>query len=101
MSIIIRKVLPDEANDYTLCHIYCWQAAYNGIVPDDFLNNMFVEIDDRTERIKKTLEEPSDDEFYCVIHDDKMKGRLIFGKSRDEDKPVAGEIGAIYLIKDY
>jgi len=101
MSIIIRKVLPEEANDYTACHINCWQATYKGIVPDDFLTNMLDEIEERTERCKKSLQEPGDYEFYCVIYDNKMIGRLIISKSKDEDKPDAGDICAIYLLKDF
>ncbi len=36
MGIIIRKAIPQDANNYTVCHISCWQSAYKGIVPDEF-----------------------------------------------------------------
>ena len=38
--IKIRKAVPEDANDYAACVISCWQSAYRGIVPDDYLNNM-------------------------------------------------------------
>jgi GNAT superfamily N-acetyltransferase len=100
MKITIRKALPGDAYDYTLCHIACWQAAYRGIVPDEFLNKMPAEAERRTERFRQSLS-GHDREFYCVMNENRMVGRLIFGKSRDEDKSEAGEIDAIYLIKEF
>ena len=101
MDITIRKVLPEEAHEYTICHINCWQSAYKDIVPGDYLSNMMNEIEQRTENLRKALSEPSDYEYYCVVTNDKIIGRLIIGKSHDEDKPDAGDLGAIYLLEDY
>ena len=100
MGINIRKVLPDDACDYAICHISCWRSAYTGIIPDEVFDSMSAEIEQRTERCKQSLNDP-DYEFYCAMCADKMVGRLIIGKSRNEDKPEAGEIGAIYLIEEF
>ena len=55
MSIIIRKVLVEEAYDYAVNHIECWQDAYKGIIPDDYLENMPAQIEKRTEWNRQTL----------------------------------------------
>ena len=47
------------------------------------------------------LDSETDFSFYYAKPDDKMTGRLIFGKSQYEDKPNAGSIGAIYVLKGY
>lgn len=101
MEIIIRKVLPEDAYEYTSCHISCWQSAYKGIISDEYLKSMTAEQEKRTVRCKEALSNPGDYEFYCVMYEGRMIGKLIISKSRDEDKPDAGEIGAFYLIKEF
>lgn len=43
MDITIRKALIEDAYIYANCHIICWQTAYKGIVPDNFLYNMSIQ----------------------------------------------------------
>lgn len=101
MELTIHNVLPKHAHQYTACHIACWRAAYQGILPDDYLKSMSAEIEPRVRHLKETLSRPSEYLFYYAAVGDKMVGRLVFGKSRDEDKPDAGEIHAIYLLEEY
>ena len=101
--MVIRKVLVDEAYDYAVNHITCWQDAYKGIIPDDYLENMPAQLEKRTEWNRQTLSDPGDCEYLCVMYDDKMIGRLVYSKCRDEDKAETntGEIHAIYLQASY
>ena len=99
MEINIRKVLPTEAYEYAACHIACWQAAYRGIMTDEYLDNMSAE--KMAEDTRQALSNPGVYRFYCVELDRKMIGRLVVSKSRDEDKPDAGEIAAMYLAGEY
>jgi len=101
MGIAICKVLPEDAREYTACYIACWQSAYRGMIPDEYLDNMSAELEQRTEKCREVLTDPGDHEFYCAEYEGRMIGRLVFGRSRDEDKPGAGEIAAIYLIKEF
>jgi len=101
MDITIRKALPEDAREYTVCHISCWLSAYQGIIPDEYFNGMLAEQEQRTERCRQAISAPGDCEFYCVMYAGRMIGRLIISNSRDEDKPDAGEINAIYLIKEF
>ena len=53
------------------------------------------------EDTRQALSDPGVYRFYCVELDRKMIGRLVVSKSRDEDKPDAGEIAAMYLAGEY
>ncbi|MCL2344176.1 MAG: GNAT family N-acetyltransferase [Firmicutes bacterium] len=101
MRITLQKARPEDAYDYAALHVACWQDAYKGIVPDEYLERMPREVEQRTERFMKDLVEQTDCFFYYAALDGKMIGRLIFNKSRDADKPDAGEISAIYLLAEY
>jgi len=101
MSIIIRKIQIDDAYDYAVCHINCWKDAYSGIISYEYISNMYTQLEERVKRCKQNIANPEGIEFYCVIENDVMIGRLIFNKCRDEDKLDAGEIGAIYLIAEH
>ena len=94
MGITIRKVLPEDAYDYAVCVISCWQSAYKKIVPDDFLNNMSANKEQWVEKYKIALTDPGDCEYYCVIFENKIIGFFIINK-------IDGEIWAIYLIEEF
>ena len=95
MGIIIRKTLPDDAYDYTDCFISCFQSAYKGIIPDEYLNNMLTEKEQLFEKHRKVLTDPGDCEYYCVMYSEKMIGFLIINKRHTE------KIWAIYLLEDF
>ena len=101
MKLTIRKAVPEDAAAFTDCAISCWQSAYKGIVPDDFLCNMSAT---RAERVKKhthALTNPGNCVYYCVMHEEKMVGLLIINKNRNDNTPDTGEIWAIYLVEEY
>jgi len=101
MEITIRKAMPEDAYDYAVNHMSCWRDAYTGIIPDEFLDSMQARQDQRAEQNRQLFQNPEGCEYYCVMHGNDMIGRLVFHKCRDNDKPDAGEIGAIYLLADY
>ena len=101
MNLEIHKVLPEDAYEYIACHIACWQSAYKGIMPANYLENIMPqELEERVEKLKKALELSERSYHYATI-DNKMIGRLVIGKSCDEDKPGAGEVYSIYLLKGF
>ena len=101
MSIVIRKISLEDAYEYTALHIACWRDAYTGIIPDEYFDKMSADSEKRAEMWRQTLKEPDDCEYLCIMCENKMIGRLIFSKSRDEDMPHAGEVIAIYLLAGY
>ena len=101
MSMNIRKAQSEDAYEFAACHTACWRDAYTGLVPDEVFQKMEEEQEERTEICRGYLQEPGDNEYYYAELDGKMIGRLVFGKCRDEDKPDAAEIHAIYLLAEY
>ncbi|MCL2059094.1 MAG: GNAT family N-acetyltransferase [Oscillospiraceae bacterium] len=101
MELTIRQAMPKDAAIFTDCLILCWQSAYKGIVPDDYLNNMVLDREKRIERYKHVFSNPGDCVYYCVTHEDRMVGFLVINKNRNSDTPDIGEIWAIYLIEDF
>jgi Acetyltransferases, including N-acetylases of ribosomal proteins len=99
MKITIRRALPEDAFEYAACHIASWRSAYNGIVPDEFLDSLSA--NDRAERMKKNMSERKAYAYYCAICEKEIVGVLIIGKSSDESKAGAGEISAIYLVQAF
>ena len=101
MKITIRKALPEDAYNYAMCHISCWQTAYKGIVSDEFLSDMRTKKEQQVEGYRKVLSEPGDCEYYCVLLEEEMIGFYIINQSRDESQSFIGEIWAVYLVEEF
>ena len=94
-SIIIKTAETDEE----LCgrgyvHCMAWQEAYRGIVNDRWLDTMTVEA--TTARARQFPENT-----LVAKDNDKVVGFAVYGPSRDEDLPDAGEVDAIYVLSEY
>jgi len=97
-SITIRIAKPDDAYENAVCHVSSWRSAYKGIIPDEYLNNLSIE--ERAEKFKRYLKESKEYEWYSAFYENRITGILSIGKSRDEDKPNAGEIIGFYFIEE-
>ena len=94
-SIIIKSAETDEE----LCgrgYVHCtsWQEAYRGIVCDRYLDTMTVEA--TTARARNFP-----DNTLVAKDKEKVVGFAVYGPSRDEDLTNAGEVVAIYVLKEY
>ena len=94
-SICIKTAETDEE----LCgrgYVHCtsWQEAYRGIVSDRYLDTMTVEA--TTARARQNPENT-----LIAKDKDKVVGFAVYGPSRDEDLPDAGEVIAIYVLSEY
>ena len=94
-SIIIKSAETDEE----LCgrgYVHCtsWQEAYRGIVCDQYLDTMTVEA--TTARARNFP-----DNTLVAKDKEKVVGFAVYGLSRDEDLMEAGEVVAIYVLKEY
>jgi len=100
MNFLIREAKITDAYNISTVHVLSWQSAYRDIIPDDYLNNL--NIDKRTEIFKKNFVEYKDKVWYLVAENDgKIIGNLCLCESRDDDKPQAGEVMAIYLLEEF
>jgi len=101
MGITIRRILPENAREYALLADACWKSAYTGIMPEEFLRSREEEkFEQRVENYRQALG-GSECDFYFAEYSERNVGLLGIRKSRDEDKPDAGEIMAIYLIEEF
>ena len=91
-EINIRKAAETDKYAYADCFISCFQTAYRGIVPDDYLQNLSNEREQRADRLLRYLEIP-ELAVFCLMRESKMIGFLILHLSN-------GEIWAIYLLEE-
>ena len=92
----IRRIGADDVAAVAQVHLESWNAAYRGLVPDEFLEGFTFE--KRKDIAARGLAD--DAQETVVIEDDgRILGFVVFGASRDGDvEPKgAGEIWGIYI----
>jgi GNAT superfamily N-acetyltransferase len=78
-------------------HVRSWQEAYSGLMPAEFL----AALDPRDRATRYTFaDEDGPTTVLAVDEDEALSGFVSFGRSRDEDLPDHGEIGALYVDPD-
>jgi GNAT superfamily N-acetyltransferase len=81
-------------------HVRSWQAAYRGLMPDAYLDQLQPE--DRAARYDFATRDPAKPHTIVVIdqspiHESGILGFATTAPSRDEDLPDAGELCALYV----
>lgn len=96
MLIEIREARADDAEAIASVHVATWQAAYEGIVPAQFLTALSVEA--RTEGGRKALEKGRI--RVLLAHAGNVPvGWICFGACRDADKDSQwAEVEAFYVL---
>ena len=100
MSIQIRKMTKNDCQSVAHVTTVAWNETYKGIVPDDFLNNLYNTEDKRTENSYNKFDE-KDNHQYVLVVDDKVVGFIKVGRTEDKDYDNCGEIHAVYIIDGY
>lgn len=98
----VRPARLEDASQIAVIHVKSWQAAYRGLLPQEFLDRL-----DPAQRVsgwKRVLEsaEPLLSETLVIGAGDSLAGFVGFGPTRDtdDDPERVGEIRAIYLLPD-
>ena len=99
MSFLIREAKIEDACGAATVKVLTWQAAYRGIIPDDYLSAM--DIDKYTERHKEFLGIADAGHQFVAEYDGQIIGILSLTKCRDDDKSDSGAIEAIYLLQEH
>ena len=116
MGAHVRPATADDAGQLARVHVRSWQAAYQGLMPQEYLNGL--DPADRVERWQNIL---------AAVHEAQQSGGplrgavvaiagraaaddageticgfALFGPTRDEDEDArrTGEVSAIYLMPD-
>ncbi len=94
----VRKADANDAADISSIHAMSWKSAYQGMVPQAYLDNL--KEDNWTTFFRKAL---SDGTLSALVicDGDKTAGCAAYGRSRDDNRPGWGEIVSIYLHPDY
>jgi ribosomal protein S18 acetylase RimI-like enzyme len=99
-SVVIRAAAPDDAEQLAGLYVRSWQAAYRGLLPQDFLDRL--DPADRLDRWRRTLREPGGPArgVLVVSAGARLCGAAWFGPTRDPDGDPArtGELVGIYLL---
>ena len=94
-SYSVRPATPKDAKAIAELHVATWQAAYQGLIPDDVLKAKTVE--KRLAYWKEAIEF-ADPQLMVATDGDAVVGFVAFDRSRDPDtKPEVGEIWAMYV----
>ena len=98
MAVELRQARRGDELLVAELHVRSWQEAYNGLMPADFLAAL--DPRDRAERYRFESEEGPTTVLAvdCDGHgEEELLGFASFGRSRDDDLPDHGEIGALYV----
>lgn len=90
----LRTATAEDAAAIARVHVASWQAAYRGLLPDNFLDSLSVE--SRQEGWARSLS--TGPRVIVYVRDREIAGFVTQGRSRDEDTAEAvGELYAIYV----
>lgn len=94
----VRSAVPDDAPSIAQIHVVTWQAAYRGIVPDDYLDGLSIAA--RETRWRDIIAKPESD-VLVAERLARIVGWAAFGPSRDEGAgPEVGEVYALYVLPE-
>lgn len=94
MKIIIKTMeTPEEIEGKSLVHWQTWREAYDDILPKEFQETMTL---DRC----RFFSQKYPDNTLIAMDEKKVVGFISYGNFRDE-AIQAGEIIALYVLKDY
>ncbi|MGW4398905.1 N-acetyltransferase family protein [Amycolatopsis nivea] len=97
-DLVIRPATPEDAAGIAAVHVGSWQAAYAGLLPDEFLSGLSVET--REQFWASSLADTSRPHTVLAAGTgEEITGFAVFGPSRDDDAaPKTGELSSIYLL---
>ena len=92
----IKEAALQDAGTIGALHVECWQDAYSGLLPADYLKGLSASVSAEKIRFVMAQEKPPFHYFLTTIGE-VPAGFIALGKSRDEDRIFSGEISAMYL----
>ncbi len=96
--MLLRLAAPADAMDVARVHVRSWQAAYRGLMPDAYLDQLRPE--DRAARYDFATTDPAKPRTIVLEKDGAIRGFATTMPSRDADTPNHGELCALYVNPD-
>jgi ribosomal protein S18 acetylase RimI-like enzyme len=98
----LRGARPGDEAAIAEVHVRSWQAAYRGLIPDDYLDALSIE--DRTEVWRRIIDESTEPGNGCIVVEEggRVVGFAHLCPGRDEGAdPGTGELTTIYLLNEH
>jgi ribosomal protein S18 acetylase RimI-like enzyme len=96
VAVLIEPATLAEARRVAQIHVQAWQAAYVGIVADEYLASLPIE--KRETMWREAIEKQLPELLVARVDDGDVAGWVSFDASRDKDAVAgAGEIWALYV----
>lgn len=100
MEYVIRKMTKEDCKEVTHLITISWNETYRNLIPDEFLDNMYLNEEERTNISYNKFNE-NDNHQYVLEVDHKIVGYINVGITDDIEYDNCGEIYAIYIINGY
>ena len=100
MNYIIRKEERKDCADVAHVVTVAWNETYKGIVPDDFLEGLYLNEEQRAINSYNKFDE-NDNHQYVLEVDGKVIGFINVGSTDEKEYDDCGEVHAIYIINGY
>ena len=96
--MILRPAVPADVMAVARVHVRAWQAAYRGLMPEDYLAGLRAE--DRAQRYDFANQDPARPRTLVAVEADTVLGFATTSPARDEDAAGQGELCALYVEPD-
>lgn len=98
-SYSVRPASARDAKAIAEIHVATWQAAYQDLMPEEYLRLMTAE---KRQSYWREAIEYSEPQLLVAVDDDKVVGFVGFDRSRDAGtKSTVGEIWALYVAPEH
>lgn len=98
-SVTYRKATIKDAYGIEYVAAHSWQETYTGYMPDEYLENRILTIENKIERAQKLLS--STNTYYVAEVNNQVVGILHYKKSINDKYKDYGYLESIYVLKDY
>lgn len=100
MSIQIRKMTKNDCQSVAHVTTVAWNETYKGIVPNNFLDDLYKNEEERAQNSYNKFNEKENHKFVLEV-DNKVVGFINVGACDDSEYNNCGEIYALYIINKY
>jgi len=97
-GVVLRAARPADADDVARVHVRAWQAAYRGLLADDYLATLRPE--ERARRYDFETTDPARPQTIVAVDGETLCGFVTTAPARDPDVPGSGEIAALNLAPE-
>lgn len=97
--ISYRDAGVDDAYDIAYVNVHTWKSTYTGLIDSALIEKRISGILFRTEKLKEALSRKNN--FIVAVDEDTVVGYVTYGHSRNVEYQTSGEIGALYLLREY